>query len=72
MSDEAKDFIKKLLVMDPDKRMSAKEALDHKWLMQVIKMDMKKSRVGVTQAFKNLTQFNSDSNLKKATFSFIS
>ena len=72
VSDDAKDFVKKLLTIDPTHRMSAKEALNHKWLMQVIKMDIKKSRVGVTEAFKNLTKFNSDSNLKKATFSFIS
>ena len=48
VSDDAKDFVKKLLTMDPTHRMSAKEALNHKWLMQVIKMDIKKSRVGVT------------------------
>jgi calcium-dependent protein kinase len=48
VSDDAKDFVKKLLTMDPAHRMSAKEALNHKWLMQVIKMDIKKSRVGVT------------------------
>jgi calcium-dependent protein kinase len=32
ISDEAKDFITKLLVMDPKERMSTKEALRHPWL----------------------------------------
>jgi calcium/calmodulin-dependent protein kinase I len=32
ISDEAKDFISKLLVVDPKKRMTAKEALEHSWL----------------------------------------
>ena len=30
--DEAKDFIKKLLVKDPQKRMTATQALNHIWL----------------------------------------
>jgi serine/threonine protein kinase len=32
VSSHAKDFIKKLLVMDPKKRMSAKQAQEHQWL----------------------------------------
>jgi len=32
VSDEAKDLISKLLVTDPDKRMTAKEALEHPWI----------------------------------------
>lgn len=32
VSDEAKDFITKLLVIDQSKRMSADEALRHPWL----------------------------------------
>ena len=32
ISDEAKDFIRKLLTVDPDARMSAKAGLDHPWL----------------------------------------
>lgn len=33
ISDEAKDLISKLLTIDPKKRYSAKEALEHKWLV---------------------------------------
>jgi len=32
ISENAKDFISKLLVVDPKKRMTAKEALEHPWL----------------------------------------
>jgi calcium/calmodulin-dependent protein kinase I len=32
ISDNAKDLVKKLLVVDPTKRLSATEALDHPWL----------------------------------------
>lgn len=72
MSENAKDFISKLLVMDPAKRMSAKDALKHVWLKSVIANDAMKAKQGLVDAFSNLSKFNSDSNLKKATFSFIS
>lgn len=32
ISDEGKDFIKKLLVKNPDQRMTAKQALMHPWI----------------------------------------
>jgi serine/threonine protein kinase len=32
ISDEGKDFIKKLLVKNPEKRMTAKQALLHPWI----------------------------------------
>ena len=31
MSDEAKDLIKKLLVIDPEQHFSAEKALEHPW-----------------------------------------
>lgn len=33
VSDYAKDFLRKLLVVDPTKRMSASEAMDHTWFL---------------------------------------
>jgi len=33
ISDEGKDFIKKLLVKDPEDRMTAKQALMHPWIV---------------------------------------
>ena len=32
MSDEGKDLIKRLLTLDPKKRISSMEALDHPWM----------------------------------------
>ncbi|XP_018900537.2 uncharacterized protein [Bemisia tabaci] len=34
VSEEAKDFIKRLLIRDPSERMSAKECLRHPWIMK--------------------------------------
>ena len=34
LSDDAKDFITKLLVVDPKKRLSAGKALNHPWLLK--------------------------------------
>merc|ERR1712032_530456 len=33
VSDDAKDLIKKMLVVDPDKRLTASQALRHPWFM---------------------------------------
>ena len=33
ISSEGKDFIQKLLVVDPDKRMTASECLEHSWIL---------------------------------------
>lgn len=35
ISDDAKDFVKKLLIYEPSRRPSAKAALDHRWLSNV-------------------------------------
>ena len=32
ISDEGKDFVKKLIAFDPNDRLTAKEALNHSWL----------------------------------------
>lgn len=55
VSDNAKDFISKLLTMDPAKRMSAKDALKHVWLKQIIANDALKAKQGISEAFKNLS-----------------
>ena len=32
ISDQAKDFVKRLLIKDPSKRLSAEQALQHPWI----------------------------------------
>lgn len=34
VSNDAKDLVKKLLEVDPNKRLSATEALNHRWILQ--------------------------------------
>ena len=41
VSKEAKDLIKKLIAK-PEKRLSAQEALEHKWMRKMCKNDAKK------------------------------
>ena len=36
VTDEAKDFVSKLLVVDPSKRASASEALSHPWILRAL------------------------------------
>ena len=66
MSEIAKDFVTKLLNVDPVNRLSAIEALKHPWMQQVIERQAEESKVGAGVAFSNFKSFNSESNLKKA------
>jgi len=57
VSDDAKDLVSKLLVVDPCKRLSAEEALKHKWMLEdglyLAKLDL-----GVN--FENFKKFNAN------------
>lgn len=53
ISKEAKDLIKKL-ICKPEKRLTAQEALDHKWFKKALKgEDKKEIKSGQLNAFKN-------------------
>ena len=50
ISDDAKDLVTKMLTFDPEKRISAQEALDHQWFKkeqtdQVVDSDQMKSTI---------------------------
>ncbi|KAK9694552.1 Calcium/calmodulin-dependent protein kinase type I [Basidiobolus ranarum] len=65
ISDNAKDFIRRLLVVDPEKRMTVKEALEHPWLV-----DIKHGEAGVTAPL-NISEnirnnFNARNTFRKA------
>lgn len=51
VSEEAKDIVKRLLAYDPAKRISAADALQHKW----IKTQSTKEKVEKTMATKTLS-----------------
>ena len=70
ISKEAKDLIKKL-ICKPEKRLTAQEALNHKWMKkmkdeQEVKIEMKGKKLST---FKN---FNKQSKLKQAALTAIS
>lgn len=65
---EAKDLIKKLLTYDPDKRISAEEALQHPWI-QDFKVEV--DHTAANQALGSLKAFRSEQKLKTAAASYI-
>jgi calcium-dependent protein kinase len=66
VSDEAKDMVNNLLVVDPSKRMNASEALEHKWLSKEFNLSDRKPDASVEKAVKaSLVSFRHASELKK-------
>ena len=75
VSDNAKDFVSKLLEVDEEKRMSAEEALFHPWIRQETEKmwsELTQSEYDVTvSALRNFLHFSAKSKLKQATYSLI-
>ncbi|OMJ74518.1 hypothetical protein SteCoe_26520 [Stentor coeruleus] len=69
ISFEAKDLITKMIFFDPDKRITAREALQHPWLNNASHAPINKSTA--KNIFNNLQSFRSEHKLQKATYSFI-
>lgn len=70
ISFEAKDLISKMLTYEPERRLSAREALQHPWLNNASHAIINTNTA--KDIFKNLQSFRSDQKLQKATYSFIS
>ena len=68
VSKEAIDYIKSLLSYNPEKRPSAEEALNNKWLISILNHGNKKLREYIIT---NLIKFRSTVGLQKATVSFL-
>jgi serine/threonine protein kinase len=66
VSRDAKVFIKQLLVVDPDKRLSAKEALQSKWIRHVEKRSIMMNDLSASQ--RELKLFNAKMKLRAAMF----
>ncbi|CAM9753486.1 unnamed protein product [Scytosiphon promiscuus] len=62
-SDQAKDFVRRLLVVDPRKRMTAKQALEHPWMVDSGK-DLAKNDLGFN--LEQLRVFNATAKLRSA------
>ncbi len=69
ISDQAKAFIKSLLIYEPRQRPSAADALQHPWLASHASLQVDETMA--MNALDNLQKFNSDVTLKMATYSFI-
>ena len=63
ISDDAKDLIKKLLILDPDERLSAKKALLHPWLKAPTD---RLSRTNLLNTSQKLKVFNAKMKLRSA------
>lgn len=69
VSREAIDLMKKMLTYDPDKRITAENALKHQWVM---KKAYEEIDVEVTlNALKNLKNFNIEKKLQQATITYL-
>jgi len=66
----AKDFVRKLLTYDPDKRISAAEALQHPWIKKM-GGDEKIDNALATNCLTNLKNFRKQEKLRQATLTFI-
>jgi len=72
ISNEAKDFVSKLLLLDPMKRMTATEALKHHWLHQKFILNDKKPPDDIMDDVKeNLLAYKYTSDLKKVALNVI-
>ena len=70
ISHDAKDLIKKLLIKDTDKRYSAKQALEHPWIVKnknKFKIDMAK----FGEIVKNLRNYKASLKLQQSTLAYI-
>ena len=68
ISDEAKDFIKRLLVVDPKERMTAAQALGHAWIIQ--KGHTQDADVP-REVLENLRSFSQVTHLRRAALSML-
>lgn len=72
LSGDSKDFIGKLLILDPKQRMDANQALKHKWLNEQYKLsDRRPSEALMKKVEDNLLAYKDTSALKKVALNVI-
>ena len=69
VSQDAKDFISGLLTLDTAKRLTAEQALQTPWIVEMAKSDV--SEVLAKDALDHLTHFHKNNTIKSATFAYI-
>jgi calcium-dependent protein kinase len=66
VSEAGKDFVHKLLVLDPRSRMTATQALKHKWLEEKFKLSDRRPDESIASSLKDsLVSFKNASELKQ-------
>ena len=70
VSDDAKDLVKRLLTLDPDRRISASEAIQHRWIKQMAQGEKVDKQIA-TKTLSNLKNFRGEQKLKQAALAFI-
>ena len=72
ISKEAKSLVKKLLELNPSKRLSAKEALNHKWFKINKNQNLIINKNNNYSCFiQNITEFCAEQKLQQATLAFL-
>jgi calcium-dependent protein kinase len=72
VSTKAQDLVEKLLVVDPEKRLSAQQALEHPWIAERDQMHLKAEEAALNQeAVESLVKFGQISNFRKACLSMM-
>lgn len=72
ISEEAKNFIRRLLTKDPSKRPTAEEAHNDEWLVKCASLDADQSKPLNPNLVKNLIKFQDYSNLQKILLEVVS
>ncbi|CAD8212165.1 unnamed protein product [Paramecium octaurelia] len=70
ITEEAKDFISKLMEKDPFKRYNAEQALKHPWITQQSE-DVQNELPQIDRALKNMKTFKSTKQLQSAIYQYI-
>lgn len=74
VSQEAKNLIMKLLTLDPEKRLSAQEAMNDIWFKQndTTKLFQEKlNQDNLNNVIKNISEFNAEQKLQQATLAYL-
>jgi calcium-dependent protein kinase len=72
ISPEGKDLLKKIFTKKINKRLSAKECLDHPWFMDnSSKLKLNCTKTVITSALKKFISFNAKEKLQQATMAYI-
>ena len=72
VSDDAKDFISKALIMDVKKRYSAKQLLNHPWMQEMsLKFDKQLDDEGTLEVLQHLKDFSKATKFQKTIMSVL-